>query len=79
MTEKYNGNRIGLEEEKLTGDRYSGLSSKTQEAPEESSESALRKRLREDRKASTAQKVQQMKQRLSETERKRKRPRLTDT
>ena len=35
--------------------------------------SALRKRLREDRKASTAQKVQQMKQRLSETERKRKR------
>ncbi|KAM7228859.1 hypothetical protein CapIbe_020148 [Capra ibex] len=73
MTEKYNGNRIGLEEEKLTGDRYSGLSSKTQEALEESSESALRKRLREDRKASTAQKVQQMKQRLSETERKRKR------
>ncbi|XP_055415067.1 tyrosine-protein phosphatase non-receptor type 2 isoform X2 [Bubalus kerabau] len=79
MTEKYNGNRIGLEEEKLTGDRYSGLSTKTQEALEESSESALRKRLREDRKASTAQKVQQMKQRLSETERKRKRPRLTDT
>ena len=38
MTEKYNGNRIGLEEEKLTGDRYSGLSSKTQEALEESSE-----------------------------------------
>lgn len=38
MTEKYNGNRIGLEEEKLTGDRYSGLSTKTQEALEESSE-----------------------------------------
>ena len=38
MTEKYNGNRIGLEEEKLTGDRYSSLSSKTQETLEENSE-----------------------------------------
>lgn len=35
--------------------------------------SALRKRIREDRRAGTAQKVQQMKQRLNETERKRKR------
>ncbi|XP_059975127.1 tyrosine-protein phosphatase non-receptor type 2 isoform X3 [Mesoplodon densirostris] len=72
MTEKYNGNRIGLEEEKLTSDRCTGLSSKMQDTLEENSESALRKRLREDRKASTAQKVQQMKQRLNETERKRK-------
>ncbi|XP_030692385.1 tyrosine-protein phosphatase non-receptor type 2 isoform X4 [Globicephala melas] len=72
MTEKHNGNRIGLEEEKLTSDRYTGLSSKMQDTLEENSESALRKRLREDRKASTAQKVQQMKQRLNETERKRK-------
>ncbi|XP_022407252.1 tyrosine-protein phosphatase non-receptor type 2 isoform X3 [Delphinapterus leucas] len=72
MTEKYNGNRIGLEEEKLTSDRYTGLSSKMQDTLEENSESALRKRLREDRKASTAQKVQQMKQRLNESERKRK-------
>uniref|UniRef100_A0A8C5JYI1 protein-tyrosine-phosphatase n=1 Tax=Jaculus jaculus TaxID=51337 RepID=A0A8C5JYI1_JACJA len=79
MTEKYNGNRIGAEEEKLTGDRCTGLSSKIQDAVEENSESLLRKRIREDRKASTAQKVQQMKQRLNETERKRKRPRLTDT
>lgn len=79
MTEKYNGNRIGLEEEKLTGDRYTGLSSKTQDTMEENSESVLRKRIREDRKANTAQKVQQMKQRLNETERERKRPRLTDT
>ncbi|KAM7124924.1 tyrosine-protein phosphatase non-receptor type 2 isoform 1-T1 [Molossus nigricans] len=79
MTEKYNGNRIGLEEEKLTGDRYTGLSSKMQDTMEENSESILRKRIREDRKANTAQKVQQMKQRLNETERKRKRPRLTDT
>ncbi|XP_044099593.1 tyrosine-protein phosphatase non-receptor type 2 isoform X4 [Neovison vison] len=73
MTEKYNGNRIGLEEEKLTGDRYTGLSSKMQDTAEENSESVLRKRIREDRKANTAQKVQQMKQRLNETERKRKR------
>ncbi|XP_020951682.1 tyrosine-protein phosphatase non-receptor type 2 isoform X4 [Sus scrofa] len=79
MTEKYNGNRIGLEEEKLTGDRCTGLSSKMQDAVEDNSESALRKRIREDRRAGTAQKVQQMKQRLNETERKRKRPRLTDT
>jgi len=35
--------------------------------------SAVRKRLREDRKANTAQKLQQMKQKLNETERKRKR------
>ncbi|XP_055224385.1 tyrosine-protein phosphatase non-receptor type 2 isoform X9 [Gorilla gorilla gorilla] len=73
MTEKYNGNRIGLEEEKLTGDRCTGLSSKMQDTMEENSESALRKRIREDRKATTAQKVQQMKQRLNENERKRKR------
>ncbi|XP_063497545.1 tyrosine-protein phosphatase non-receptor type 2 isoform X11 [Symphalangus syndactylus] len=76
MTEKYNGNRIGLEEEKLTGDRCTGLSSKMQDTMEENSESALRKRIREDRKATTAQKVQQMKQRLNENERKRKRHRL---
>uniref|UniRef100_A0A2I3H630 Tyrosine-protein phosphatase non-receptor type n=1 Tax=Nomascus leucogenys TaxID=61853 RepID=A0A2I3H630_NOMLE len=66
--------RIGLEKEKLTGP-----SSKMQDTVEENSESALRKRIREDRKATTAQKVQQMKQRLNENERKRKRPRLTDT
>ena len=38
MTEKYNGNRIGLEEEKLTSDRYTGLSSKMQDMLEENSE-----------------------------------------
>uniref|UniRef100_A0A2K6K7M7 Tyrosine-protein phosphatase non-receptor type n=2 Tax=Rhinopithecus TaxID=542827 RepID=A0A2K6K7M7_RHIBE len=59
MTEKYNGNRIGL-------------SSKMQDAMEENNESALPKCIREDRKATTAQKVQQMKQRLNENERKRK-------
>ncbi|XP_058133251.1 tyrosine-protein phosphatase non-receptor type 2 isoform X4 [Dasypus novemcinctus] len=73
ITEKYNGNRLVLEEEKLASDRCTGLSSKTQDTVEENSESVLRKRTREDRKANTAQKVQQMKQRLNETERKRKR------
>ncbi|XP_023563275.1 tyrosine-protein phosphatase non-receptor type 2 isoform X3 [Octodon degus] len=73
MTEKFNGNRAGPEEEQLPGDRCMGLSSKMQEPVQESSESVLRKRIREDRKATTAQKVQQMKQRLNETERKRKR------
>ncbi|XP_005074691.1 tyrosine-protein phosphatase non-receptor type 2 isoform X1 [Mesocricetus auratus] len=68
MTEKYNGKRISSEEEKLTE-----LSSKIQDNVEENNESILRKRIREDRKATTAQKVQQMKQRLNETERKRKR------
>ncbi|XP_055143877.2 tyrosine-protein phosphatase non-receptor type 2-like [Symphalangus syndactylus] len=68
MTEKYNGNRIGLEEEKLTGDQRTGPSSKMQDTVEENSESALWKRIREDRKATTAQKVQQMKQRLNENE-----------
>uniref|UniRef100_A0A8C5P1P2 Tyrosine-protein phosphatase non-receptor type n=1 Tax=Jaculus jaculus TaxID=51337 RepID=A0A8C5P1P2_JACJA len=68
MTEKYNGNRTGPEEEKLTG-----LSSNIQDTVKGRRESVLRKRVREDRKASRAQKVQQMKQRLNETERKRKR------
>ncbi|KAF6089070.1 protein tyrosine phosphatase non-receptor type 2 [Phyllostomus discolor] len=38
MNEKYNGNRIGLEEEKLTGDRYTGLSSRVQDTVEENNE-----------------------------------------
>lgn len=38
MTEKYNGNRIGLEEEKQAGDRYTELSSKMQDTMEENSE-----------------------------------------
>ncbi|XP_060056622.1 tyrosine-protein phosphatase non-receptor type 2 isoform X4 [Erinaceus europaeus] len=91
ITEKYNGSRVSLEEGKTTGDRHTGLSSRTQDPVEEKTESVLRKRIREDRKAITAQRVQQMKQRLNETERKRKRwlywqpiltktgPRLTDT
>ncbi|XP_028920955.1 tyrosine-protein phosphatase non-receptor type 2 isoform X1 [Ornithorhynchus anatinus] len=75
ITDKFNGNRVGLEEEEAAGDRMTKteISSKTHDSVEGNTESAVRKRLREDRKANTAQKVQQMKQRLSETERKRKR------
>ncbi|XP_020841236.1 tyrosine-protein phosphatase non-receptor type 2 isoform X1 [Phascolarctos cinereus] len=74
VTGKYNGNRVGLEEdEKNDKINLTELSTKMQDTVEESTESAVRKRYREDRKANTAQKVQQMKQRLSETERKRKR------
>ena len=57
MSEKYNGNRIGLEEEKLTVDRYTGLSSKMQDTLEENSESALRKRLLGDRKGHSSEGV----------------------
>ncbi|TKC49916.1 hypothetical protein EI555_008100, partial [Monodon monoceros] len=56
-SEKYNGNRIGLEEEKLTGDRYTGLSSEMQDTLEENSESALRKRLLGDRKEHSSEGV----------------------
>ncbi|CAD7691770.1 unnamed protein product [Nyctereutes procyonoides] len=59
MAEKYNGNRTGLEEEKLTVGSYTGLSSKMQDTVAENSQWE---------KANTAQKVQQMKQRLNETE-----------
>ncbi|XP_007487805.1 tyrosine-protein phosphatase non-receptor type 2 isoform X4 [Monodelphis domestica] len=71
---KYNGNRLELESgEKDEKINLTELSTKMQDTVTESTESAVRKRYREDRKANTAQKVQQMKQRLSETERKRKR------
>uniref|UniRef100_A0A8C2URL6 Tyrosine-protein phosphatase non-receptor type n=1 Tax=Chinchilla lanigera TaxID=34839 RepID=A0A8C2URL6_CHILA len=69
MTEKYSGNRIGPEEEQLC----TGLSSKTQDPVEGSNESVVQKHIREGRKAAMVQKVQQMKQRLNETEQKRKR------
>ncbi|XP_005486780.2 tyrosine-protein phosphatase non-receptor type 2 isoform X1 [Zonotrichia albicollis] len=78
-TEKYNGNSIGLENndqmEKINPD----LSTKVQDIVDGNVENSVRKRLREDRRAQTAQKLHQMKQKLNETERKRKRPRLTDT
>ncbi|XP_061850464.1 tyrosine-protein phosphatase non-receptor type 2 isoform X3 [Colius striatus] len=77
-TEKYNGNSIGLESKEQAEKINTDLSTKVQDITDGNIES-VRKRLREDRKANTAQKLQQMKQKLNETERKRKRPRLTDT
>ncbi|XP_075777119.1 tyrosine-protein phosphatase non-receptor type 2 isoform X2 [Pelodiscus sinensis] len=73
-TEKYNGNSVGLEDQEQMGEKINTeLSTKVQDTMDGSTESTTRKRLREDRKAHTAQKVHQMKQKLSETERKRKR------
>ncbi|XP_008945503.1 PREDICTED: tyrosine-protein phosphatase non-receptor type 2 [Merops nubicus] len=77
--EKYNGNSIGLENKDQVEKINTDLSTKVQDITGGNIESTVRKRLREDRKANTAQKLQQMKQKLNETERKRKRPRLTDT
>ncbi|XP_048795242.1 tyrosine-protein phosphatase non-receptor type 2 isoform X2 [Lagopus muta] len=78
-TEKYNGNSVGLESKDQVDKISTGLSTKVQDGTDGNVEIAARKRLRDDRKANTAQKLQQMKQKLNETERKRKRPRLTDT
>ncbi|NXX01677.1 PTN2 phosphatase, partial [Larus smithsonianus] len=72
-TEKYNGNSIGLENKDQMEKINTDLSTKVQDITDGSIESTVRKRLREDRKANTAQKLQQMKQKLNETERKRKR------
>lgn len=82
LTETFNGNRLPcLEEQETKLERRSstGIHSKMQDTVDSKDSSSLRKRHREDRKANTAQKVQQMKQKLSDAERKRKRPRLTDT
>ncbi|OXB76518.1 UNVERIFIED_CONTAM: hypothetical protein H355_004887 [Colinus virginianus] len=72
-TEKYNGNSVGLESKDQMEKINTGLSTKVPDSVDGNIESAVRKRLREDRKANTAQKLQQMKQKLNETERKRKR------
>ncbi|NXO47315.1 PTN2 phosphatase, partial [Aramus guarauna] len=72
-TEKYNGNSMGLENKDQMEKINTDLSTKVQDITDGSIESTVRKRLREDRKANTAQKLQQMKQKLNETERKRKR------
>ncbi|XP_062343806.1 tyrosine-protein phosphatase non-receptor type 2 isoform X2 [Cinclus cinclus] len=78
--EKYNGNSIVLENKDQMEKINTDLSTKVQDITDGNIEnSSVRKRLREDRRANTAQKLQQMKQKLNETERKRKRPRLTDT
>nr|XP_060630999.1 tyrosine-protein phosphatase non-receptor type 2 isoform X1 [Anolis sagrei ordinatus] len=72
-TEKFNGNSVGLEKQEQDEDINADLSSTLQNAADANADVTFRKRLREDRKANTAQMVQQMKHRLSETERKRKR------
>ncbi|XP_052560039.1 tyrosine-protein phosphatase non-receptor type 2 isoform X3 [Tympanuchus pallidicinctus] len=72
-TEKYNGNSVGLESKDQVDKISTGLSTKVQDGTDGNVEIAARKRLRDDRKANTAQKLQQMKQKLNETERKRKR------
>uniref|UniRef100_A0A2H6NAM7 Tyrosine-protein phosphatase non-receptor type n=2 Tax=Micrurus carvalhoi TaxID=3147026 RepID=A0A2H6NAM7_9SAUR len=68
--EKYNGNSMVLEEQE-PGDVDPIYP--VQNDSDTNDDKALRKRLREDKKANTAQMVQQMKHRLSESERKRKR------
>ena len=78
-TEKYNGNSVRIENEEQAEQINTDLSSDVQNAADASADITLRKRLREDRKANTAQMVQQMRHKLSEAERKRKRPRVTDT
>ncbi|NXF40519.1 PTN2 phosphatase, partial [Nyctibius bracteatus] len=72
-TEKYNGNSIALENKGQMEKINTDLSTKVQDIADGNIESTVRKRLREDRKANTAHKLQQMKQKLNETERKRKR------
>ncbi|XP_033368094.1 tyrosine-protein phosphatase non-receptor type 2 isoform X3 [Parus major] len=72
-TEKYNGNSIGLENKDQMEKINTDLSTKVQDITDGNIENSVRKRLREDRRANTAQKLQQMKQKLNETERKRKR------
>ncbi|KAM8966920.1 LOW QUALITY PROTEIN: tyrosine-protein phosphatase non-receptor type 2 [Pelodytes ibericus] len=76
--EKYNGNRLSVDGQGQS-ERTCDMCIISQEATGGDSESKLRKRLREDRRANMAQKVQQVKQKLTEEERKRKRPRLVDT
>ncbi|XP_053322174.1 tyrosine-protein phosphatase non-receptor type 2 isoform X2 [Spea bombifrons] len=70
--EKFNGNRLSTEEQGPT-EKNSEPCLKPQAGVDGDPDSKLRKRQRDDRKANTAQKVQQMKQKLNEVERKRKR------
>uniref|UniRef100_A0A8C5QWD0 protein-tyrosine-phosphatase n=1 Tax=Leptobrachium leishanense TaxID=445787 RepID=A0A8C5QWD0_9ANUR len=76
--DRYNGKRLSAEEREET-EKNSDVCTKACDTTDGDPESRVRKRQREDRKANTSQKVQQMKQKLNEVERKRKRPRLLDT
>ncbi|XP_069476929.1 tyrosine-protein phosphatase non-receptor type 2 [Ambystoma mexicanum] len=78
--ERYNGNSVCSEGPDQPRERNNlDMSSKIEDSVEGDNERNVRKRLREDRKANTALQVRQMKQKLSDEERKRKRPRLNDT
>ncbi|XP_069813907.1 tyrosine-protein phosphatase non-receptor type 2 [Dendropsophus ebraccatus] len=71
-----NGDRLS------TGQEQSVMSSELFNIPQVAdgdTQSSLKRRARDVRKASTAHKVQKMKQKMNEAERKRKRPRLLDT
>ncbi|XP_066547255.1 tyrosine-protein phosphatase non-receptor type 2 isoform X2 [Amia ocellicauda] len=77
-TENFNGNKISrLDEPEVERITVTDLSSKEKDGIDGNIVS-VRKRHREERRAGTTQKVQKMKQKLSETERKRKRPRVSD-
>nr|XP_033790024.1 tyrosine-protein phosphatase non-receptor type 2 isoform X2 [Geotrypetes seraphini] len=73
--DRYNGNNVCLDESEQTLDKRTNmeLPDKVQDVVAGNTDSTMRKRLREDRKTNTALKLQQMKQKLSDAERKRKR------
>ncbi|KAG8571314.1 hypothetical protein GDO81_011591 [Engystomops pustulosus] len=70
----YNGNRLSEQEQTEMNSEFFNV---PQEADD--TKSSLKRRARDVRKATTANKVQKMKQKMHEAERKRKRPRLLDT
>ncbi|KAJ8412651.1 hypothetical protein AAFF_G00116020 [Aldrovandia affinis] len=80
-TDKLNGNRAPHPEQdpEPNPSRISGMVVDRKEQDVDENRGHLRKRHREERIAGTAQKLQEMKQRLSDSERRRKRQRSTDT
>ncbi|XP_075682568.1 tyrosine-protein phosphatase non-receptor type 2 isoform X2 [Rhinoderma darwinii] len=75
--EIHNGNRLsteGQERNELNPEMFN-----IPQAADGATQSSLKRRARDFRRENTAHKVQKMKQKLHETERKRKRPRLLDT
>lgn len=78
--ERFNGNSLCSDGQDYPIERNSlEMGNNIEDSIDGSNDRLVRKRLREDRKANTALQVRQMKQKLSDEERKRKRPRLTDT
>lgn len=75
--ELYNGNRLctgGQEQNEMNSELFN-----IPQVADGDTQSTLKRRARDVRKANTAHKVQNMKQKMHEAERKRKRPRLVDT